>query len=452
MSDILVLPQVDKEIASRIDAYSDDFWASTNRDPREDIHAYFQYPAMMVPGIQRELIEVVCELQPMTRNVLDPFVGAGTTMTDCMYLALNFTGQDINPLAVLVSRTKMGPFFHKALPAKVERVLERVGTDESEQIEARFSTLDKWFQPEVQFELSKIRRAIRSENQLWARRFMWVALAETVRLTSNSRTSTYKLHTRPKDEIESREISAIETFGDIVSRNRDDFLGFRDALNEAGCLHRDRHIGKLSIHLQDSTVRILPPSDYANQYDLLITSPPYGDNTSTVPYGQHSYLPLQWIDLEDIDEKASNGDWLRTTQEIDRRSLGGKRPRKLDPFVKHLAERSSSYKATVNSLTEQPRDRRSRVTAFSYDLDKTLDPIVSSLRRNAYLIWIVGNRHVGGIEIPTDEILIELLERRQVIRVTQATRRIVFRRMAARNQISSMMRQEHILVFRKVGE
>jgi len=200
MTNQLDLPQVDSEIIKLIEGYSDDFWASTDRDPREDIHAYFQYPAMMVPGLQREIIRVIYGLQPMIRNILDPFVGAGTTMTDCMPLGLNFTGQDINPLAVLVSRAKTGPFFHKALAARVDRVLEHVQNDQAHQIEASFSTLNKWFQPKIQLELSKIRRAIRSESQLWARRFMWVALAETVRLTSNSRTSTYKLHTRPKDE------------------------------------------------------------------------------------------------------------------------------------------------------------------------------------------------------------------------------------------------------------
>lgn len=452
MSDNLVLPQVDEELARRIEGYTDEFWASTNRDPREDIHAYFQYPAMMVSGIQRELIKLVRDLQPMVQNVLDPFVGAGTTMTACMPFTLNFTGQDINPLAVLVSRAKKGPFFHRALPRKVERVLDVINDDEEEQIEGDFTNIDKWFRPEVQLELSKIRRAIRSESQLWARRFLWVTLAETVRLTSNSRTSTYKLHTRPSDEIESREISAIETFGNILFQNRDDFLGFRNVLNRAGCLRGDRYVGRLSIHLQDSAVRILPPSGCAKQYDLLVTSPPYGDNTSTVPYGQHSYLPLQWIDLEDIDEKAVSGNWLRTTQEIDRRSLGGKTPQELAPLIERLAEKSSSYKTTVGALTEQPKDRRSRVTSFSYDLNKTLNPIVSSLRRNAYLIWIVGNRHVGGIEIPTDNILIELLESQDVKLITRASRRIIFRRMAARNRISSMIRQEHILVFRKVGE
>ena len=35
-------------------------------------------------------------------------------------------------------------------------------------------------------------------------------------------------------------------------------------------------------------------------YDLLVTSPPYGDNRTTVPYGQHAFLPLQWVELSDI--------------------------------------------------------------------------------------------------------------------------------------------------------
>lgn len=446
------LPQVDQELASRVAAYSDEFWSSVNRDPHEDIHAYFQYPAMMVPGIQRELIKVVRELQPMVHNILDPFVGSGTTMTDCMPLALNFTGQDINPLAVLIARAKKGPFFHQALSFKIERVLERVATDNSQRIEADFPTLDKWFQHDVQVALSKISRAIKSESQLWARRFMWVALAETVRLTSNSRTSTYKLHIRPQEEIKSRQVSAIEIFEHILAQNLDDMRTFKNVLDTAGCLHGGRYTGNLSVHLQDSSTNISPPPDDTAKYDLLVTSPPYGDNTSTVPYGQHSYLPLQWIDLEDIDKRVKGNEWLRTTQEIDRRSLGGKRPRVLEPQISYLTKRSSSYQKTVEALMEKPRDRRVRVTMFLYDLAQTLKPIVSIMHPNAYLIWIVGNRHVGGVEVPTDRILTELLAHHHVILVTQAKRNIIFRRMAARNHIASMMRQEHVLIFRKVGE
>ncbi|XZJ61947.1 hypothetical protein ACSXEL_17120 (plasmid) [Clostridium perfringens] len=36
----------------------------------------------------------------------------------------------------------------------------------------------------------------------------------------------------------------------------------------------------------------------ANSFDLLITSPPYGDSKTTVAYGQFSRLSLQWLNLE----------------------------------------------------------------------------------------------------------------------------------------------------------
>jgi site-specific DNA-methyltransferase (cytosine-N4-specific) len=442
------LQAVDREIEKRIDSYSDEFWASADRDPREDMHAYMQYPAMTVPEIQRELVKVVYESQAGIKNVLDPFVGAATTMTSCMSFGLDFTGQDINPLAVLVSRTKAGPFDEMMLEESKQRVFAAITADTLTGVEADFPNIDKWFQPHVKIGLSKIRRAIRAQDQLWVRRFFWVALAETVRLTSNSRTSTYKLHIRPADELKSRSLSAVEVFQEVVLQNLEDLKGFKCALQEH--IDGNTYKGRLAIHLQDSSEEIFQPHG-ASQYDLLITSPPYGDNLSTVTYGQFSYLPLQWIDLADIDLKAAEGDWLRTTQEIDRRSLGGGTRVELEPAIMHLAERSPTYETTIEKLGDLPKDRPARVTSFLLDLDKTLAPIVEIMRPNAYLIWIVGNRHVGGEEIPTDKVLEELLKLRDVKLIKRFSRQILYRRMAARNQRAGMMRKEHILVFRKQG-
>jgi hypothetical protein len=443
------LQAVDEEIVRRIDSYPDKFWASVDRDPREDMHAYMQYPAMMVPGIQRELIKVVYDSQAGINNVLDPFVGAATTMTSCMPFGLNFTGQDINPLAVLISRTKTGPFDEQVLEAGKERVFAAITADNLTDIDANFPNIDKWFQPQIKVELSRIRRAIRAEGELWIRRFLWVALAETVRLTSNSRTSTYKLHIRPADELESRSPSAAQVFRTIVSQNLQDLKDFKRALQEH--MNGNTYRGRIAIHLQDSSKEISPAYG-GGQYDLLITSPPYGDNLSTVPYGQFSYLPLQWIDLIDIDANVVEGDWLRTTQEIDRRSLGGGALIELKPAMTCLAERSFTYGSTIKKLEGLPKDRSSRVTSFLYDLDKTLAPIVRIMRPNAYLVWFIGNRHVGGEEIATDKILEELLKPQNVDLIKRFNRQILYRRMAARNQRARMMRKEHVLVFRKLGD
>ena len=444
--------QVDREIARCIESYSDEFWASTDRNPRDGVHGYFRYPAMMVPAILRELIRALCRVQPSISNVVDPFLGAGTTMTASMGLGLNFAGQDINPLAVLISRAKAGPYFHRALQDKADRALEAINSDKGEQVEVSFDGIDKWFPADTQVELSRIRRAVQGERALWTRRFLWVALGETVRLTSNTRTSTYKLHTRPRNEIESRRLSALGTFSDVLRRNLDDLVAFRDALGEAGQLRRGHYAGQVSVHLADSARAAVPCTRGAKGFELLVTSPPYGDNTSTVPYGQHSYLPLQWVDLADIDARAAKGDWLRSTQEIDRRSLGGKTPQDVDDAIRRLCGSSQSFAATVRALRKKPGDRLRRVVAYTSAMSTALDPILDALRPNAYMIWIVGNRHVGGVEIPTSDMLVELMEGHGARLVTCATRSIAFRRMAARNSISTAIRKEHVLVFRKVCE
>ena len=133
-------------------------------------------------------------------TVFDPFAGAGTVLTESMLLGRNFMAHDANPLAVLLCKTKSGPFRHSHLADAAALLKSRILSDTSGVVEVDFYNRDKWFSPAVSVQLSRIRRAIRKECDLWCRRFFWVALAETVRLTSNSRTSTFKLHIRSAEE------------------------------------------------------------------------------------------------------------------------------------------------------------------------------------------------------------------------------------------------------------
>ena len=63
------------------------------------------YPAKAVPEMVSELIKKVQSIYPVKR-VLDPFVGSGTTALEAKYLGLDFWGSDLNPLAVLLTKTK----------------------------------------------------------------------------------------------------------------------------------------------------------------------------------------------------------------------------------------------------------------------------------------------------------------------------------------------------------
>ena len=193
-----------QSLLGRLDKGKEDHWSFRGNAKREHAHAYLQYPAMMVPQMQGELLSVMKEAMPEIRSVYDPFVGSGTTMTESMFRGLNFIGYDINPLAVLICTAKKGPFFVEALDKKTDLLTSNIKKDQSNAIEVDFPNWDKWFRNDIAIELSKIRRAIRNETSRWCRRLFWLALAETVRLTSNSRTSTYKLHIRPEDEVRNR--------------------------------------------------------------------------------------------------------------------------------------------------------------------------------------------------------------------------------------------------------
>jgi hypothetical protein len=424
-----------------------DYWSFSGNAARVHSHGLLQYPAMMVPQMVRALLREICETEPAVRSVCDPFVGSGTVLTEATLRGLNFVGRDINPLAILLCKVKAGPIYCQALIERADAVLKRAAADRCRSIEADFSGIDKWFEPEVQRELSRIRRAIRREGSLWARRFFWVALAETVRQSSNSRTSTFKLHIRTSDDISGRTVDPSTTFAKVLKRNLARFVSWRLALRKGGCLDPcGRYIPKVSLSLGDARTPLRNASGVAQQCDVIVTSPPYGDNATTVPYGQYSYLPLQWLDLSDIDSNAEP-EFLRTTHEIDRRSLGGSR-RVDSQTTEALRVRSPTLGAALDNLAKEPKDRARRLFTFVRDLEACIPPVLKILRSHGVMVWVLGNRRIGGRCVPLDTILSELLQGYGASLVTEIQRRIPCKRMAVRNGIAKTMANETILVFR----
>ena len=230
-------------------------------------------------------------------------------------------------------------------------------------------------------------------------------------------------------------------------QSEEDLESYKDLLSDADQLSNCAYKHEIKFFLQDSSQKISAPTGY---YDLLVTSPPYGDNKTTVPYGQHSYLPLQWIDLKDISEKA-DAEILRTTLEIDSRSLGGKIRTLDEDELEKLFEKSPVFKSTYRSLKTQAPDRANKVVVFLNDLYQVIERVFEVMKNDSYQVWTIGNRTVGGITIPNNEILKDFILSKGGKLVTQIEREILNKRMAKRNNNSSLMNFEDILIFRKVG-
>ncbi len=374
---------------------------------------------------------------------MDPFMGSGTSLMSCMEFGFNVYGQDINPFAVMLSKAKVKKYDIHQLKAVCKVVLDKISKDEDTTVAVTFRNIDKWFNHDIQIDLSKIRRAIQTVDSQLIRYFLWVIMSEVIRTGSNDRTSTFKLHRRSEEDIQKRDVNIIKEFTILVNRGIDDVALYWDKLTKETELNEEFHNVEADIRWGDTKELI----ERDTRFDLLVSSPPYGDNHTTVTYGQTSYLPLQWIDPRDL---SCPYDYVKTTQEIDRRSLGGQTKKKeIMAAIATLYAKTPALKSFVDSVPADEKDKYYKTLSFIADFDQSLEKIVASMKDDAFYIWTIGNRFVGNREIPNDKVLIELMESREIELFERAERQILNKKQSKRNNYSKTMEKEHILIFHK---
>lgn len=432
---------VDAKLSARLEKRSvvdPEFWDFRELRERPGSHGLFQYPAMMVPELQGALLDDVLAIDPSVSSVYDPFTGSGTVLVESITRGLAFVGGDINPMAILLSSVKADPPTRDEARGAYKETMRRTRIDTPSSGRTFFGR-DKWFTPRLLDELERLRVAIQSIKSLRQRRFLWVCLAEAVRLTSNSRISTFKLHLYPDEVLRAREASALGSFDAVAKRN---ILGLEEYW---------RAVDSSAFEVGRATLLQGPAqmtwSEAIAAPDVLMTSPPYGDNRTTVPYGQHSYLPLQWIDGDDIEGGLDDA-LLATTAAIDTASLGGSNRGVLERRAE-LSDRSPSI-ARFLELVEGRGDLTKKVLAFTGDYYDTLRVVTSRLRPNAYSLFTLGERRVGRERFPLVSITKELLDSTGHRRVHEFHRNLPRRkRMAIANSEGATMATETVLVTRR---
>ena len=80
-----------------------DEWTFKNADTQYLTHGIHPYPARMIPQLAEKLILNYSKEQSW---VLDPFCGSGTVLVESMLNNRNSIGNDINPMALLLTKVK----------------------------------------------------------------------------------------------------------------------------------------------------------------------------------------------------------------------------------------------------------------------------------------------------------------------------------------------------------
>ncbi|MNT33692.1 hypothetical protein D3C72_1696330 [compost metagenome] len=180
-----------------------------------------------------------------------------------------------------------------------------------------------------------------------------------------------------------------------------------------------------------------------NQFDICITSPPYGDNNTTVPYGQFSMLPLYWIDSKDLELEGWEFDNYST---IDSKSLGG-------AFSLGRDGKVGSSLLNPYLLLISP-EKQKKVLRFFSDYFIFLDQI--SMVTSTHIIMTLGNRTVDGIKINLTEITVQYLThkgfiKREILERDILSKRIPKKVSSVKSKPVSSMNKEYVIVMDKIS-
>lgn len=425
----------DSAISSKRIADERDDWDYADADTKTETHCFHVYPAMMIPQVARRLMQLFGRKGDV---VLDPFCGSGTVLVEAKMAGFNSWGIDINPLALLIARVKTTPIDVRVLRKQAIKLLDAYQREREKlsntpnSIEVpRFFNIDYWFSPTVSCHLAALRKHIFALKDKAIREFFLVAFSETVREVSYTRNDEFKLFRIPPEQLPHHNPDVGVVFFSKVYRNME---GMAEFISKADLNTEVRILS------EDTRYRTSLP---ASIIDLVITSPPYGDSRTTVAYGQFSRLSLQWLGLP----------W-EEVRRLDARSLGGQRR---EEFPSQWLV--PSLRTALAKIESRDRKRAMDVKAFYYDFALCLCEINRVCKLGATACFVIGNRTVKGVRIPTDKILIELGEVLGFIHVETFHRSIPNKRMPLRNspsnvagEVSETITQEHIIILRKVRQ
>lgn len=456
-----------------------DYWDFKDDDTKEYTHGLHNYPAVMVCPISRNIISLVREIQPVNA-LLDPFSGSGTVVVEGMINGVpTVAGNDINPLALLLTKVKSTPLdcskLKKEAAAVKKDIVEAIDKNKA-YLDAvddyianelgldisgkkgwgdsapqylkqfcsekgiditipEFKNIGYWFRPRVILELAIEKAAIENVKDKDIRDFIFVAMSESIRLVSNRRNGEFKMFRMPVPKVLTFRPDVYAEFEKILDRNIEKMEDFVAKLKE-NC-----SMSKVSIFRNSACTLEDVPND---TYDLIITSPPYGDSRTTVAYGEYSRLSLQWINLDNLSEKE--------IMSVDKSLMGGKKYR--NGFELDL--KSDTLRAALDKIKDADLERAGDVYSFYEDLDAAIKSSAEKTKKGGYHFWVVGNRTVKNILLQTDVIISELAEQYGLETIYTIDRNIPNKVMPSLNSPTNesgktvtTMTMEHIVVLRK---
>jgi len=376
----------------------------------EPVHRWFWLPHSFSP----QLIDEVLKAFPIPEGsrILDPFVGAGTTVLRASQLGYEAVGTDLSPLSLFVSRVKRTPLSPKHLEEALRFLLDytpaRVWGPIPERLQKAFTKqelahligiqrkLEEFTSPLFDFfhlallrVLQRVSRAIPDGG--W---FRWVEKEDQSELI--------------KVWFEEQARIQIADIGNIPPEKRGEIF-----LDDA------RQLEKVE-----------------GQFDGVITSPPYPNRHD---YSRVLHIELLWLGVEEETIKQFRKRSIRSHVEAAAPTLrleGYTTPPLLEQVLKSLPESADFRIAPM-------------LRGYFEDMHLTLKALYPRLKSGAFVAFVVGNVRHAGVMVPVDVILSEVAEQAGYFKETIWVTRLRGNSAQQMGKFGRELARESIVILRK---
>ncbi|MBN1658175.1 MAG: hypothetical protein JXA93_07220 [Anaerolineae bacterium] len=383
--------------------------------------------------------------------VLDPFCGSGTTNCEARSMGMQTLGLDMNPLSVLISRTKAA--ILDLTPAELLsgtadiRAAAFLGQPATSDPGCRWNKTDlhyltRWFAPPALAEIAHLLEVIERCEHPVMQSLLCVCLSNVIRPVSWQKESDLRVRKQVAEYVPG---TAAQLFQGQVNRQVDKLQRYL-ALLKTG-----QPFPTYGIHEGDARKidQLLP--EWIGHCDVLITSPPYA---TALPYIDTDRLSLVVLGLLPRSEHREREYQMIGNREV----LESQRHQLWETYQARRAELPASVCKLIDEIAEayhadgvgfRRRNLPALLSRYYLDMLDAMAAARRMMRPDSLAFYVVGNNstRVDGqrVVIPTDEFLWEIgakagWHREQFIDMELLPSRDIFR--------NNTGTRESILVFR----
>lgn len=376
------------------DLAEDTSWSfedSTRKDTSYATHGYHRYPAKFIPQLARRCIE---EYSKENDIICDPFMGCGTTLIEALVSGRKAVGVDINPVAVLIAKTKTTPINSDRLKEATEIFLNEI-SDFIESKRKKQKTLsevnikllvpeneriDYWFpNKEVKEELRIILGRINNIKNANIKNFLLCAFSNILKNSSIWLMKSIK----PSRDLGKNIYSPYKLF----SRQIRMMLRGNEKLYEIMPEHIKTNFKEYFV-AKEQDARNLPCED--NSVSLIVTSPPY---VTSYEYADLHQLTALWLGYTKNVSEFRNG------------FIGSVRKKESD----HNGIKSNLAKQEIEELNKKSKREAEAVRNYFFEMQQCFEEMYRVLKPKGKACIVIGNTELRKVPILNAEVFVEIM-------------------------------------------